>query len=159
MKQQGDGMERFEGWGDANWKRQQPSGPPEIESIPGLEDPPGPPRQWTPPQAQPEPPPAPGIRQLALIGAILLGVIGVVVNFQPVSVLSGGSTLWIGAVLAAGSAVVAFVMHLPTWLKVVTLIVTVICLVNAVTTQNELKNRRDSIFGSLGAPVTAGQFR
>jgi hypothetical protein len=114
--------------------------------------------------APPQPPPGPGgwqpaaaspgsegIDRLVLAGSLILAVIGLIVEIQPVSLLTGSGTLWVGAALAAGGCVLAFAMRAATWARAITVVVLAICIFNLVTTEHELDQRRQQIqqiFGS-----------
>lgn len=108
-----------------------------------------------PPTGAPVIPPAPSpapksaSAKWVIFAVLALGAVGVVVNFQPVSVATGGGTLYIGAVIAAGALVLAFVGNTRVWLKIVAVVLLALCVLNTVLVQRELNDRRaklDSLF-------------
>lgn len=84
-------------------------------------------------------------RTVAILVISALGVIGLAMQFQTVSLLTGAGLLWVGAALAAGGLIVAFATKVPTSLKVATVLVLVLCVVNVAYTEYQLNQRRHEI--------------
>lgn len=104
------------------------------------------PQNTNPPTPQETPsPPDPRLRTIGILVASTLSVIGLVMQFQSVNLLTGAGVLWIGAALAAGGFVAAFVMKVPVWMKVVTALVLVACVVNVVYVEHQLNQKRQEI--------------
>jgi hypothetical protein len=105
--------------------------------------------------SQPPPPPVPQAASGQPSGAwavaisLALGVIGLVVGYQPVTLLSGSGILYVGLALAAGGVVLAFAMHLRTWLKIVTAIAVLLVVANIVTVEHSLSQKRHEIQNEL----------
>lgn len=84
-------------------------------------------------------------RTVAILVISALGAIGLLMQFQTVSLLTGAGLLWVGAALAAGGAVVAFATKVPTALKVATVLILVLCVANVAYTEHQLDQRRQEI--------------
>jgi hypothetical protein len=95
--------------------------------------------------------------RLVISGALILAVIGIVIEAQPVSLATGGGTLYTGLALAAGAVALAFIMKARLWLRILTAVVVLLCIANCVSTQHDLNNRRDQLrqdlqqIGNLGS--------
>jgi hypothetical protein len=89
--------------------------------------------------------PASSIGPLVLAVTLVLAVVGLIIEVQPVSLLTGSGTLYVGLALTAGGAVLAFVMKLRTWVRVITAILVVICIVNVAVVEKQLNDRRHEI--------------
>lgn len=81
--------------------------------------------------------------------SLSLAVIGLIVGYQPVTLLSGSGILYVGLALAAGGVVLAFAMHLRTWLKVITAIAVLLVVANIVTVEHSLNQKRHEIQNEL----------
>jgi hypothetical protein len=103
---------------------------------------------YYPPQAH-QPAPAPPNTQPApatTIGLLLAGVVGLILSQQSVSVASGSSIVWVGFVLTLVAAVAAFIVpDMPSWAKVVLLVIAVIAFGSAIYVEHELAQRRREI--------------
>jgi hypothetical protein len=75
----------------------------------------------------------------------VLLAIGFVIEIQPVSLLTGSSTLWIGLVLAGAGLLVAFTTGARGWLKIAAVAITALCLFNAVDTTRQLEQQREKV--------------
>src|SRR6185437_8458106 len=84
--------------------------------------------------SKPEPPlltPPPGDaparagKGWAIAAAVVLIVIGLVVGYQPVSLLSGDGILYVGLAMTAGAVIVAFATRLSAWTKMVAVVAVV----------------------------------
>lgn len=85
----------------------------------------------------------------AIALALVLCVIGLIVGYQPVTLLSGSGILYVGLALAAGGAVLAFAMKLATWVKVVAIIAVVLVGVNIAVVEHSLSQKRQQIQNEL----------
>lgn len=103
--------------------------------------------QPPPPAAQPVSG-APGAAWAVAI-ALILTVIGLVVGYQPVSLLSGSGILYVGLAITAGGVVLAFAMKLRTWVRVVTVIAVALVVANIVTVEHSLSQKRQEIQNEL----------
>lgn len=81
--------------------------------------------------------------------SLALAVVGLVVGYQPVTLLSGSGILYVGLAIAAGGVVLAFAMHLKTWLKIVTAIAVLLVVANIVTVEHSLSQKRHEIQNEL----------
>ncbi len=96
-------------------------------------------------------PPPPGPPRLtaapATIAALLVvSAIGLILSQQNTSVAQGSSTIWIGFIISGAVAVGGFfVTGLPTWVKVVLVVVAVLALGSAIYVEYELAQRRREI--------------
>lgn len=80
------------------------------------------------------------------VGLLILAVVGLVMNQQSVSVASGSGVVWMGFVLTIAATVIAFVVpNVPSWVKVVLLIIAVIAFGSAIYVEHELAQRRREI--------------
>jgi hypothetical protein len=112
-----------------------------IPQMPG--PPPGPPYYNPAPYAPPPAPvPARPSQRWAILGVITLTVVGMFVELQPVSLLTGPGTLYTGLAIVLVAAILSISLRLPKWLTVIVLILVGICLVNTVLTVQELDDRR-----------------
>lgn len=90
--------------------------------------------------------PAPRANPAVTVGLLILAVVGLVMNQQSVTVASGAGVVWMGFVLTVAAAVIAFIVpNVPTWVKVVLLIVAVIAFGSAIYVEHELAVRRREI--------------
>lgn len=99
----------------------------------------------TTPPTPPEAPPVRKSRTVAILVASAFSLIGLAMQFQPVSLLTGAGVLWIGAGLAAGGFVAAFASKVPIPLKVATALVLILCVVSVVYAERELNQQRQQI--------------
>jgi hypothetical protein len=93
------------------------------------------------------------IKNLSLVAAVVAGglaVIGFVINIQPVSILSGSTTLWIGLVVAGLGVPIAFLGKAKLWVSIIVSLVVAFCLLNAIVTQHNLDDRRSQLQHDLG---------
>jgi hypothetical protein len=91
------------------------------------------------------------IGTFGIVGGAILAVIGVAMQFQSVSLLTGAGMLWIGAGLTLGGVVAIFALHGQTVLRVLAIIALVFCVANVAYAEHELDQKRQqiqSIFGS-----------
>jgi len=84
-------------------------------------------------------------RTVAILVAGAMSVIGLLMQFQTVSLLTGAGLLWIGAALAAGGVVAAFATKVRTLVKVVTVLILAFCVVNVAYVEHQLDQRRHEI--------------
>ena len=71
---------------------------------------------------------------------------GDILSQQSVSIASGSGIVWVGAVLAIGAAIVAFVVKsIPSWAQVICVLVAIGATVSAVYVENELSDRREEL--------------
>jgi uncharacterized membrane protein YadS len=66
-------------------------------------------------------------------------------QFKTVSLLTGDTVLWIGAALAAGGVVAAFAAKALTPVKVTTVLILALCVVNVAYVEHQLDQRRQEI--------------
>lgn len=88
---------------------------------------------------------SPAPRTVAILVTCALSVIGLLLQFQSVSLLTGAGLLWVGASLAAFGVVAAFVTRVPTALKVAAVVVLLLCAVNVAYVEHQLDQRRHEI--------------
>jgi hypothetical protein len=78
--------------------------------------------------------------------AMVLVVIGMVCNFQSVSLAQGSGIIWIGAALAIGGAVLAMSMpRVRTSIKVIAVIAALIGIANGIYVDKQLDHKRDQL--------------
>lgn len=77
--------------------------------------------------------------------AIALGVVGLVMQFQSVSLMTGAGVLWIGAVLAAAGAVTSFVVETKIAVKIVTVVMLAFCIANVIYVEHQLDVKRQEL--------------
>jgi uncharacterized membrane protein len=83
---------------------------------------------------------------IAGVLALVLAVIGVVLSQQSVSVVSGGSIVWVGAALAIGAAVLALsIPRVRTFIKILTVIAAIIGVASGVYVNHQLDQKRKEI--------------
>lgn len=95
----------------------------------------------------PTPPPPKLVAAPATIAVLLVvSGIGLILSQQSVSVAQGSSAIWLGFIISGAVAVAGFfVTGLPTWVKVVLVVVAVIAFGSAVYVEYELVQRRREI--------------
>ncbi len=100
-----------------------------------------------PPTSTPPPAPPKLTAAPATIAALLVvSAIGFILSQQGTSVAQGSSTIWLGFIISGAVAVAGFfVTGLPTWVKVVLVIVAVLALGSAIYVEYELAQRRREI--------------
>ena len=81
--------------------------------------------------------------------ALVLGVVGLIVGYQPVTLLSGSGILYVGLALTAGGAVLALVMKLPKWVRMLTIIAVVLVVANVAVVEHSLTQKRQQIQNEL----------
>lgn len=90
-------------------------------------------------------------------GAVVLAGIGMALQFQSVSLLTGDGIYWIGAALAVIGAALSFVAH-RRWIKIVAVTLAVLCVLNVGYTEKQLDDRRNQIqqdFSNLNVTPTS----
>ena len=82
-----------------------------------------------------------------LVAAVLAGaVIGLIMAMQSASLLTGTGTIWTGAAIASGAAIVTWVVKgLPSWVRVVCVIAAALAIINAVYVESQLEDKRQEI--------------
>lgn len=85
--------------------------------------------------------PKPGIAA----GVCILATIGLVMALQPVSMLTGTGTAWIGVAMVGAGAAAAFFLRAPLWVRIVTCAVLGLALFNVLAVEHEMSERRDEI--------------
>jgi len=100
-----------------------------------------------PPTSTPPPAPPKLTAAPATIAALLVvSAIGFILSQQGTSVAQGSSTIWLGFIISGAVAVAGFfVTGLPTWVKVVLVVVAVLALGSAIYVEYELAQRRREI--------------
>lgn len=103
---------------------------------------------WTDNIAPVHPPDStpPGQSQI-LIAALLAGaVVGLIVALQSASLLTGTGTIWTGVAIACGASCVTWVVKgLPTWVRVICVGAALVSVVNAVSVEAQLEDKRQEI--------------
>lgn len=84
-------------------------------------------------------------KQLGVLFASVLSIIGLVLQFQTVTLLTGAGLLWVGAALAAGAVVAVFVVRARVVFKVVAVLVLVLCVANVAYVEHELNQKRHEL--------------
>lgn len=84
-------------------------------------------------------------KQLGVLVASVLAIIGLVLQFQTVTLLTGAGLLWVGAALAAGAAVAVFVVRASVVFKVVAVLVLAFCVFNVGYVEHELGQKRQEL--------------
>jgi len=79
------------------------------------------------------------------IVALVLAVVGFVMQFQPVSLMTGAGVLWIGTVIAVAGVVVSFVFETRTVIKTVTVVLLVFCVTNVIYVEHQLDMKRQEL--------------
>lgn len=102
-------------------------------------------------QADDEPAGAPqfSLPLLAGVVALLLVVVGGALQFSSVSVLTGAGILWVGTALAVGGAVIAITLKARTWIAIVAIVVSAVCVLNVVVAEHSLSEKRQEISNLL----------
>lgn len=77
--------------------------------------------------------------------AVILGVVGLIMSFQPVSLLSGMGIVWAGAALAVGAFVLAVVAKVPRKSVVAALLLALMAGGSALYDSHQLDQRRQEI--------------
>lgn len=85
----------------------------------------------------------------ATAGALILAAIGLVVGFQPVSLLSGTGLLYVGLAMCAGAAVLAWVMKPRTWVRVLAIVAVVLVGANIAYSEAALHQKRQQLENAL----------
>ncbi|MDQ1199928.1 uncharacterized membrane protein YgaE (UPF0421/DUF939 family) [Rhodococcus sp. SORGH_AS303] len=86
-----------------------------------------------------------GRRAAANFGAFVLVAIGLLMSMQSVSLLTGSGPIWTGvAVIAVGTAL-AFFLGASTIVRLLAVLALVLGVVNAVTIENEMSERRGEL--------------
>jgi hypothetical protein len=87
--------------------------------------------------------------QISLVAgvlAIVLAAVGLICNFQSVSLVSGAGIVWVGSALTISAAIFALaVPNVRTWIKFVTVIVAIVGVANGVYVNHQLDVRRQQI--------------
>ncbi|HEY5201643.1 MAG TPA: hypothetical protein VIJ31_12135 [Acidothermaceae bacterium] len=100
-----------------------------------------------PPTEAPAPPDM--VKRGFLALTLVLLVVGAIVELQPVSLLTGEGTLYVGLALVAGALVLATVMKLSGGVRVLTWVVAAFCIANVVYVSHQMTLRRDEITNDL----------
>lgn len=79
-----------------------------------------------------------GLTALA-IGSCLIGLI---INLQPASLLTGDTVTVAGAAIAGGGVLLAFVVSRRVWIKIVTVVLLLACILNVVYVEHALSLKR-----------------
>lgn len=85
--------------------------------------------------------PKPGVAA----GVCILAVIGLVMAFQPVSLLTGTGTAWIGVAMVGAGTAAAFFLRAPLWVRIVTCVVLGLALFNVLAVEHQVSEKRDEI--------------
>ena len=85
----------------------------------------------------------------ALAITLILAVGGVIVGFQPVTLLSGSGILYVGLAITAGGAALALAMKLRTWVRVVAVIAAALVILNIVVVEHSLSQKWQQIQNEL----------
>jgi len=94
----------------------------------------------------PTPPPKLTAAPATIAALLVASAIGLILSQQGTSVAQGSSTIWLGFIISGAVAVAGFfVTGLPTWVKVVLVIVAVLALGSAIYVEYELAQRRREI--------------
>ncbi|MBY0289928.1 MAG: DUF2510 domain-containing protein [Mycobacteriaceae bacterium] len=79
------------------------------------------------------------------VGVCLLIAVGLVMSMQSASLMTGSTLVWTGvAVVAAGTAA-AFILRGAMWVRIVSVIVLILALANAVYIETQLTERRNEM--------------
>jgi len=133
-------------WLGATWGDQRRPHQPAPTQPPPPTGPPASPLTHYPDATSQQPPSS---AAWAVAVTLVLVVVGLVVGYQPVSLLTGSGILYVGLAITASGAVLAFVMRLRTWLKVVALLAAILVIANIATTEHELSQKRQQIKNEL----------
>jgi hypothetical protein len=74
--------------------------------------------------------------------ALGLAAFGLMIEIQPINVASTPVTLYLGATVAVGAAVLAMGLRVRLWLRLFTLAVVALCLFNLVDQSDQLSRQR-----------------
>jgi hypothetical protein len=88
---------------------------------------------------------APSSTTWAIAVTLVLAVVGLIVGYQPVTLLSGSGILYVGLAIAAGGAVLAFVMKLRMAVRIVAVVAVALVVANVVTVEHSLSQTRHQI--------------
>jgi hypothetical protein len=97
----------------------------------------------SPSSSPPQSPPPTSNVLIAGIGAA--SVIGLVMTFQTVSLMSGTGTIWTGVAIAAGAAVFAGALKVPVRVRIAAVVLALFAIGNAVSVENQLDEKRQEI--------------
>ncbi len=82
-------------------------------------------------------------------GVCVLAVIGLVMSLQPVSLMSGSVTVWLGVAIIGAATAAAFFLRGPTWVRIAAPIVLAVALLNALAIEHDMSDKRDQISRDL----------
>jgi hypothetical protein len=82
---------------------------------------------------------------IVALTALAMATAGLLIELRRVDLVTGTDTLYLGLAIAAGGAVLAIGVHARTWLRLFTVGVTALCVVNVVQTSHELDKQRDQV--------------
>lgn len=85
----------------------------------------------------------------AIAITLVLSVIGLVIGYQPVTLLSGSGILYVGLAVSAGGVVLSFAMKLRTWVRIAAVIAVVLVVANIITVEHSLSQKRQQIQNEL----------
>ena len=85
----------------------------------------------------------------AIAAVVVLMVIGLIVGYQPVSLLSGDGILYVGLAMTAGAVIVAFATRLGGWTKILAVVAVVAVGANIGVVEHEMAQRRQEIRNDL----------
>ena len=78
-------------------------------------------------------------------GVCVLVAIGLIMTFQSVSLMSGSGTIWIGVALVGGGVALAFFLRGPLWVRITTVLVLALALLNACSVERSMNDKRREI--------------
>lgn len=83
-------------------------------------------------------------------GVCVLVAIGLIMTFQSVSLMSGSGIIWIGVALVGGGVALAFFLRAPLWVRITTVPVLALALLNACSVERAMDDKRREITNILG---------
>jgi len=85
--------------------------------------------------------------QLVTVGILAASIVGVIMAMQSASLLTGTGTQWTGTAIAGAAACATFVLRksIPTWLRIVAVIATLLAIANVIYLENQLDEKRQEL--------------
>jgi hypothetical protein len=84
------------------------------------------------------------------VGVCVLAGVGFVMSIQPVSLMTGTGTVWMGVVVIGVAVALAFILGAWNWVRVVSIVVLALAVFNGFMVEQEASKRRAEITRTLG---------
>lgn len=79
------------------------------------------------------------------LGALVLGVVGLMMSMQSVSLLTGSGPVWTGVAVVAGGLAAALFLSAANWARAVVAVMLVVSLGSAIYIEKQMSDRRDEL--------------